>query len=252
MKKVILLLVLFVFFCSDTAFSKTYSCIPYLNGNMEFNDNYVSKQELKTVFDNLFLKETEFIKDETGHATGYDFFALIKELGFYEYNVPNSEIYYSRALTPESLYELLEYYFPYIADSFGIKSHFGKLSKSHTGYLVTYAKGITYEFENFDFFKVKDELTDVWVITKDENIIGVFPHIEDISFSSFVNKKEIEGDIYLLYDGGLIIDTGEDLLEFPVTEDFKILNKKGNKVVLILGDYKYTNQTAVLAVGKDD
>lgn len=252
MKKVILAVVLFIFLNCNIAFSQGYSYISYLNGNKEFSDNYVSKTELNETFSNLFLKEIDFLKDEMGNATGYDFFTAIKEVGLEEYVVKNSEIYYSRALTPDSLYELLEYYFPYIADLTGIKSHFGKLSKSHTGYLVTYDSGETYEFEQFDFFKVKEELTNVWVITKDENIIGIFPHTEDVSFSSYVNKKEIEGDIYLLHDGGIIIDTGKDLLEFPTTKDFKIINKKGNRVVLILGDFKYTKQIATLAVGKDD
>lgn len=252
MKKLFLALSLFILLNWNTAFCNTYSYISVLNNDMEFKDNYVSKSELNETFKNLFLKETDFLEESTGHATGYEFFSIIKELGMDEYIVPNNEMYYSRALTPDSLYELLEYYFPYIADLNGLESHFGKLSKSHSGYILTYDKGTVSEFSEFDYFKVKEELTDVFVITKDENIIGVLPFLKDIPFSQITNKREIEGEIYLSYEGGIIIDTGNDLLEFPVTYDFKILRKKNDRVVLILGDYKYYKNIATIAIGKDN
>ena len=252
MKKLIIAVIIFTLVFSNLALCDTYSYISVLNSDMKFKDNYVSKSELNETFKNLFLKETDFLKDEAGHATGYDFFESIKELGLEESVVSNSEVYYNRALTPYSLYELLEYYFPYIADLNGIESHFGKLSKSHVGYLLTYENGKTYEFSEFDYFKVKEELTDVWVIVKDENIIDICPSYKDIPFSEIINKKEILGKIFLSYEGGIIIDTGNDLLEFPVTSNFKILNKKGDKVVLIFGDYKYSKNVAAVAVGKEE
>ncbi len=252
MKKLILAVVIFTLVFSNTVFSKTHSCVSKLNSTMEFKGNYVSKAELNETLSNLFLTEINSSKDETGHATGYDFFSIIRELGFFEYIVPNSEVYYNRALTPDSMYELLEYYFPYIADINGIESHFGKLSKSHSGYVLTYANGITCEFSQFDFFKAKEELTDVWVIIKDEKIIDIRPVEREIPLSHIINKKEITGKIYLKYEDAIIIEEGGELMEFPTTRDFKILNKKGDKVVLILGDYKYSKNVAAVAVGKEE
>lgn len=252
-KKIFMFMLAFLLFSGVPALANTYNIILNENGHTDIHNNYINKEDFKTVINIIFGKDEDYEFSGVGHATGFEFFSIMEKLGYADTIVANKEIYYNRALTYHSLYELLDWYFDKICEVHNIKSYIGKLSKgSLGGYTLTYGSGIAEEFEDFAFFKTKEDYLDVSVIVKNDKIIDVCQMEKDVPFSMLSYKREVKGKLYLLYDDGIIIESDGELIEFPVTEDFKFLNKAGDSIVLFVGNYKKNIDLAAVAVGRND
>lgn len=250
--KILILLIAFLLTGTVSGYANTYESILKDNGYTDIHNNYINKTELKSIISLVFKQDIDYELSGVGHATGYDFFMLIEELGYKDCIIANKEIYYNRALTYLSLYELFDWYFYEISSIHNIKSYSGKLSKGSSGYTLTYGNGMVEEFLEFNFFKTKESYLDVFVIVKNDMIIDICEMERNIPFSMLSGKKEITGKLYLLYDEGIIIESDGELMEFPITENFKLLNKKGDNIVVFTGNYKKNMDIAAVAVGRND
>lgn len=252
MKKFILFFFLFVLSITANCYAGTYDAVLSDAGYQDIHNNYIDKPQLKSILEIIFKKELNYDVNRVGHSNGTDFFSMVEdELGYDSRMVEKKESYYRRALTFASLYELLDYYYPYISEIHGLENVSGKLSFSSSGYLLTYGEGEVLEMDEFKYFKAAESLYDVWVILKNGKIIDVCPVDRDIPLSRFTGKKEVAGRLFLQYDKGIIIEINEELFEYQTTSSFKILNSDySNEVVLILGDYKKNKEMASIAVGR--
>lgn len=253
MKKIAFLFALLFFVLLGTGvYANTYEEILKENGYTNIHNNYIDKAQLKEVLGIIFKADITFNAEGAGHSTGRDFFAMVEdELGIKKFKSAKKEAYLSRALTFAGLFELLDFYFEDISELYAMESYYGKLSKSESGYTLTYGEGVVCKFSEFSYFNAKEKLYDVNVIIRDNKIIDVCLVDYNAPLSAMYNKKELAGRIYLLYDKGIIIESDGELYEYPIASSFKVFGKgEGEDVVLILGSYKKNKNMAAIAIGR--
>lgn len=234
--------------------NQTYFYLLEKNGFDVSSINYskASGRKITEILNILFNENMNYNIDRKTRVTGNELFDILEsDLGLSLKRIENRDKIKNEYLTFPIFFELIDYYFSEVLKECNLTKEIGTLSYNNGNYLLTYGKGKIKEYDIVSFSDMVDKMCDIEFVKDGDEIIELIPPCENLDISAIYDKKEIEGQLFLIYDNSIIISKNGALEKYFITDLFEILRRTDKEIydkeiVLITGAYKkHSNLTAV-------